>query len=147
MRILAAYDGSPCSDVAIDEVVHRPWPAGTELKIVTVVNPWPAVGSEAWALPPRYYDDVAKAARERGERVLEEARKRVAGHEEGLEVTSEVIAGPPALALVDEAERWGADLVVAGSHGYGAMKRFLLGSVSHALALHAPCSVEVVRKH
>jgi nucleotide-binding universal stress UspA family protein len=47
--------------------------------------------------------------------------------------------------IVEEAEKWGADLIVLGSHGYGPMSRFLLGSVAHAVALHAPYSVEIVR--
>ena len=47
--------------------------------------------------------------------------------------------------IVEEAERWGADLILVGSHGYGSVKRFMLGSVSQAVATHAPCSVEIVR--
>jgi hypothetical protein len=47
--------------------------------------------------------------------------------------------------ILDEAERWGADLIVVGSHGYRAWERFLLGSVSQAVVSHAKCSVAVVR--
>jgi nucleotide-binding universal stress UspA family protein len=46
---------------------------------------------------------------------------------------------------VAEAEAWGADLIMLGSQGYGAVARFVLGSVSHAVASHAHCSVEIVR--
>jgi nucleotide-binding universal stress UspA family protein len=145
MRVLVATDGSPCSNVALDEVARRPWPPGSELRIVTAVNPWPTVGSEAWVLPPEYYDEVARAADERGERILAAARERVAAPD-GATVTTAVLSGPPAPSIIDEAEEWDADLVVVGSHGYGAVKRMLLGSVSHAVALHAPCSVEVVRE-
>ena len=53
--------------------------------------------------------------------------------------------GAPRPVILDEAENWGADLIVMGSHGYGAWKRFLLGSVSQAVVSHAKCSVEVVR--
>ena len=45
----------------------------------------------------------------------------------------------------DEAARWQADLIVLGSHGFGVVKRRLLGSVAQAVALQAPCSVEIVR--
>ena len=62
-----------------------------------------------------------------------------------LAVTTKVIEGSPKDAIVEEAANWGADLILMGSHGYGAAMRFLLGSVSHAVALHAPCSVEIVR--
>jgi nucleotide-binding universal stress UspA family protein len=48
--------------------------------------------------------------------------------------------------ILDEAERWDADLIVLGSHGYNGWQRFLLGSVSHAVATHAHCSVEIVRQ-
>lgn len=44
-----------------------------------------------------------------------------------------------------KAEKFGADLIVVGSHGYGMVEGFLLGSVSNAVALHAACSVEIVR--
>lgn len=47
---------------------------------------------------------------------------------------------------MDEAERWPADLIVIGTHGYTGIKRWLLGSVAQAVVNRAPCSVEVVRK-
>jgi nucleotide-binding universal stress UspA family protein len=47
--------------------------------------------------------------------------------------------------ILDEAEKWKADLIVVGSHGYPAWERLLLGSVSQAVVSHAKCSVEVVR--
>ena len=56
-----------------------------------------------------------------------------------------VCVGFPKQIILDEAEGWGADLIVVGSHGRGLMGRFLLGSVSQAVALNARCSVEIVR--
>jgi nucleotide-binding universal stress UspA family protein len=56
-----------------------------------------------------------------------------------------VIDGSPKQVIVEQAEQWGADLIVMGCHGFGPVKRFLLGSVSQAVAVHAPCSVEIVR--
>ena len=49
-------------------------------------------------------------------------------------------------ALLEEARAWGADTMFVGSNGFAsAFERFRLGSVSVALAEHAPCAVEVVR--
>lgn len=48
--------------------------------------------------------------------------------------------------IVNEAERWNARMVVLGSHGRRGFDRFTLGSVSEHVALHAPCSVEVIRE-
>jgi nucleotide-binding universal stress UspA family protein len=66
--------------------------------------------------------------------------------EKGLQIETAVIEGEPKVVIIEEAERWGADLIVVGCHGYGPVKRFLLGSVSLAVAVHAPCSVEIVRR-
>ena len=54
--------------------------------------------------------------------------------------------GTPKHVILEEAETFGADLIVIGAHGYGIVERFLLGSVSQAVSLHAKCSVEIVRK-
>jgi nucleotide-binding universal stress UspA family protein len=62
-----------------------------------------------------------------------------------FEVAGDIIEGHPKQVLLDEAEKWGADLIVVGSHGRRGLDRFLLGSVSQAVALHARCSVEIVR--
>lgn len=62
-----------------------------------------------------------------------------------MKITTEVLSGSPKRVILEEAEAFGADLIVVGSHGHGALERFLLGSVSQAVALHAKCSVEIVR--
>ena len=63
-----------------------------------------------------------------------------------LLVTTKIVAGSPKSVILNEAEKFKADLIIVGSHGYGAIERFVLGSVSHSVALHAKCSVEIVRK-
>ena len=60
-------------------------------------------------------------------------------------MTTEVLTGSPKRVIVEETEKWGADLIVLGSHGYRSWERLLLGSVSQAVVAHAECSVEVVR--
>jgi len=60
------------------------------------------------------------------------------------ESISVLLDGPKAVILA-EAEKTGADLIVVGSHGHHGIERFLLGSVSEGAALHAHCSVEVIR--
>lgn len=62
-----------------------------------------------------------------------------------ITIEGHFLVGPPRSVILDEAESWGADLIVVGSHGYGRWERFLLGSVSQSIVSHAKCSVEVVR--
>ena len=58
---------------------------------------------------------------------------------------AKTLKGDPKIAILDEAEHWGADLIVVGTHGYNALERLWLGSVSRAVASHAKCSVEIAR--
>ena len=52
--------------------------------------------------------------------------------------------GDPKRVLIEEAEQWGADCIFVGARGLRRLERFLLGSVSTAVAARAHCSVEVV---
>ncbi len=64
-----------------------------------------------------------------------------------MEVYGDAINGSPKHVIVDEANTWGADLIVVGAYGHGALERFVLGSVPQAVVHHAKCSVEIVRSH
>jgi universal stress protein F len=59
-------------------------------------------------------------------------------------VSSVVLFGPPHDRILEEAERWGADLILISSHRPG-MDRFLIGSVASAIVKRAKCSVLVLR--
>lgn len=143
MKVLIATDGSPSAQAAVEAVATRPWPDATEIKVLTVIHT-----AVPFILDPTYtvafiHIDQLEKAREHAPVLAAAAAARVA--RSGMTVTSEVREGSPKDVIVEEAERWGADLIVLGTHGHGAVGRFLLGSVAHSVVLHAPCSVEVVR--
>jgi nucleotide-binding universal stress UspA family protein len=147
MKILLATDGSDYSKAAVNSVAERPWPQGSEVKIISAMEIPYAPTTETWVLPDGYYSKLEKVAREQAEAAVKDAIERIEfGNASGLEITTKIISGSAREMILDEAERWGADLIVLGSHGYSAWQRFLLGSVSHAVATHAHCSVEVVRQ-
>ena len=146
MKILLAVDGSAFSDVAVAEMARRPWPAGSEIKVLSVFEPPLPPTPEAWAIPPEYFEELTTSARSKARTIVEaaiETLKKALG--ESITINGEFVQGSPKSVILDEAERWGADLIVVGSHGYRAWERFLLGSVSQAVVAHAKCSVEVVR--
>ena len=107
-----------------EALAGRPWPEGSEFRIVTVEEPW-------LIRPPSAIRNINSA-----EEVLASA---------GLKATTAVLSGSPKEAILEEAKKWNADLIVVGSHGRRGFKRFLLGSVSEAVAMNAHCSVVVVR--
>jgi nucleotide-binding universal stress UspA family protein len=147
MKILIPIDGSPCSDAAIAEVARRPWPEGSQIKVLFVIHsqfpfiPDPFLFGEA-----AHYESLAHERKISGD-IVDKATSalREGNGSHGFEIIGERAEGAPKEIILDEAARWGADLVVLGSHGRGAVGRFLLGSVSHAVAQHAHCSVELVR--
>ena len=144
MKILIAVDGSECSDVAVEEVAKRPWPTDSVVRIISVAETLPL---EVLSLPPRYREDIERAARHRAETIVERAIARLSDSDVRiLPISSTVVVDSPKDAIVEEAERWGADLIVVGSHGYRGPERALLGSVSHAVATQAKCSVEIARR-
>jgi nucleotide-binding universal stress UspA family protein len=146
MKILLAVDGSPGSDEAVEEVGRRPWPEGSSVKILNAFElPVPAT-PEGWALPENYFEELDQAVRTQSQSIVERSLTRLRTKmSKTIAFESEVLAGSPRGLIVDEAERWGADLIVVGSHGYSRWERFLLGSVSQSVVSHAKCSVEVIR--
>jgi nucleotide-binding universal stress UspA family protein len=145
MRILLAVDGSKFSDAAVEEVARRPWPDGSELEIVSVYEPPALPTTETWVLPQHYYEEMEKASQEQAREAINQAIERLRAAQSNLRINSEIARGYPADVILDRANRWPADLIVVGSHGYSGLKRFLLGSVSQNVSSHAKCSVEIVR--
>lgn len=146
MKILLAVDGSDCSVAAVAAVARRPWPAGSEVKLLAAIEPLFVPTSEAWAVPANYYAQLEKAGQDQAHEAIDKAVEQFrARRDTPLEVSTEAMRGQAKDVILDRAEHWGADLIVVGSHGYRGFKRFLLGSVSQAVAAHAKCSVEIVR--
>jgi nucleotide-binding universal stress UspA family protein len=66
----------------------------------------------------------------------------------GVHVSSVLRPGDPKKELPMAAEDWSADCIFVGSAGFSnRFERFLLGSVSAAVAARAHCSVEVIRNN
>ena len=145
MKVLIAVDGSACSQAAVRDVAMRSWPANSEFEVFTVIaTRMPFIPDPILVLAAAY-QTLLNESRAHAPRVVEAAAETLRAAQPSLRVSTKVVEGKPNTLIVDEAEAWGADLIVIGAHGYGATKRMLLGSVSQAVALHAPCSVEIAR--
>ena len=96
--------------------------------------------------PTSLLESVWKEARTRAEEAVADARKTLSAT--GLNVCDceATPVGEPRAFILDEAKAWGADLIVLGSHGRHGWDRLLMGSVAESVALHAHCSVEVIRR-
>lgn len=146
VRIIVGTDGSDASERALRVVAGRTWPAGSEVKVVLVDDP----------LAPDFLGKVIPPLEKMLEEDRQEARawvKKISSNSldilraSGTKVNCVVREGDPKKELPKAAEEWGADCVFVGSAGFSnRFERFVLGSVSAAVAARAHCSVEVVRK-
>jgi nucleotide-binding universal stress UspA family protein len=147
VKILLAVDGSADSAAAVEEVARRPWPPQSEIKVITAAEMPLMVGMDPWVPSKEYFERVEKSVSEAAQAVIDAALEKLKNiDDKTLKISSETIPGLPREAIVEESERWGADLIVMGSRGLGAFNRLLLGSVSSAVVHHAKCSVEIVRR-
>jgi nucleotide-binding universal stress UspA family protein len=84
-----------------------------------------------------------EAMRAEGARILDEFTSRIPPEMEKIDKRIET--GPPAEVIVDLASEEKVDLVMIGSRGLGMIREHALGSVSHRVTLHSPCSTLVVK--
>jgi nucleotide-binding universal stress UspA family protein len=143
-RIVVGVDGSPGSEEAARAAAARAWPVGSELRIVA------AFDTVTPTLAGIFIPPVVQWVEEQNQAAVELVRRIVDSFEEQfrsaqLSVSHIVKPGDPKLVLVQEAKTWDADCIFIGARGLSRIDRFLLGSVSAAVAGRAHCSVEVVR--
>ena len=135
-RIVVGVDGSDASKNALAWAARQAALTGARLEAVT-----------AWHVPPLAYGtapadyNFAPDAR----RAVDETISAVLGEHPDVDVSPVVVEGLPTPALLHAAA--GADLLVVGSRGHGALTGVLLGSVSEHCVTHAPCPVVVVGHH
>ena len=139
-RILIGIDGSRFADAAVKAVADRHWPKETEVRLVNATFPVPAMSSDQVL---SRIDDWLAAENARTKSALDAATRTLEAA--GLKTSVVARDEDPKNLLCGEAASWKADCIFVGSHGGGAVERFLIGSVSSAVAARAACSVEVVR--
>jgi nucleotide-binding universal stress UspA family protein len=145
VKVLLAIDGSPHSEAAITEVARRPWPAETEVLVLTVIHATaPIVPDPSFALAAAHFQQV-QDLRNRAPALVSTACRQLRSRAPYLTVLTAIGEGTPKDVILDIARNWGADLIVVGSHGYGRIRSFVLGSVALAVLAEAPCSVLVAR--
>jgi len=140
VRLIIGVDGSLGAEAAVRSVSHRIWPQGSAACVFAASFPAPEIiGSQ---MPGSLREWVIQE-RERVRRMVESSARDLAAA--GLVASPLIKEGDPKQLLCDEAERWGADCIFVGAKNLSRIDRFLLGSVSAAVAARAHCSVEVVR--
>ncbi|MEX1173926.1 MAG: universal stress protein [Chloroflexota bacterium] len=141
MRIVLALDGSDCAETARELVGDLSWPPDTVVDAIRVVEPV----YDLFSMPGVVFDGPIEEVLG-----LDEVRRALEGEaaplaRDGLAVSTHVVIGRPATAIMERATEVDADLIVMGSRGRGAIATMVLGSTSAEVAAHAPCPVLVAR--
>lgn len=135
--VVAGIDGSDHSLAALRWAADE---ASRRLAPLWVVHAFDLVRAEFFALEePAFVAAERHAAEKVVDTAVRQARE-LAGH---VEVRPVLEAGTPPMVLLRQSAL--ADLVVLGSRGRGDFSSLLLGSTSLQVAMHAHCSVVVVR--
>lgn len=144
MKILIPTDGSQLAEHALKSVAASPWPAGSQFKVIAcpefpiLIGDFPSYSQEPIGEMIKISEDHCQEAVEKASAIL-----KAAGIAFQFEITEP--KDTPAHAILAAAAAWKPDLIILGSHGRRGMDRLFLGSISESVAMHAHCSVELVR--
>jgi len=138
LKVMIAYDGSECADAALDDLRRAGLPEKTHAIVLSVVEKW---------LPPpsslEFYESIDY--RQEMLTLAQRASARISSLMPGWFFEPLVGFGSPASVIIEKADEWRPDLIIAGSHGHTAPGRFFFGSVSQKLVHEAHCTVRVAR--
>jgi nucleotide-binding universal stress UspA family protein len=145
VKVLLAIDGSAHSEAAIAEVARRPWPADTQVLVLTVIHAKaPLMPDPSFVLAAAHFQQIQQL-HEEAPTLVNRACQQLRRRAPSLAVLTAIEEGVPKDIIVKVARGWGADLIVLGSHGYRRIRGILLGSVALGVLGEAPSSVLVAR--
>lgn len=146
-HILIASDGSNLAGKGLDAGLALAAALQARTTLVTVSDPWQdvmAADPSAMALTGELREERRRQKEAEAQAVFEDARKRAQAAGVALE-TVYVPERLPDEAILETADRCGADLVVMASHGHRGLRKLLLGSQTQAVVSRGHLPVLVVR--
>lgn len=144
VHLVIGVDGSPDARAAIAAMAARAWPGGSVVDLVAVLDARLSTAlAPAAPLLEEWVGSSDVEAQAWVYKMVDALQEPLQAA--GLTVSAVVQEGDPKRLLPALAEQRQADCLVVGARGLSRMDRFLLGSVSAAVAARAHCSVEVIR--
>jgi nucleotide-binding universal stress UspA family protein len=142
-RILIPIDGRATSERALQEAIKLA-SGNSVLRLVYVLEEIYFLDAEAYAFVD--YSALQGAMRNTGERILAQGAQKVQKSGAKVETALLDVSGERIASVIDgEAQQWGADLIVIGTHGRSGLGRLLLGSVAEGVARGTSVPVLLVR--
>lgn len=146
--ILVALDGSAASNAGFKAALQLASDQHAKLVALNVIDDTAmAINLEGGYLPPSYVDTLYDSLRKSGETIL--AKAQATGRAAGVEITPVLVESrgqTVAHAILMQARKWKADVIVLGTHGRRGLSRLLVGSDAEAVLREATVPVVLVRK-
>lgn len=147
-RILCPLDGSGPSVAGLREAVGLARQYGARLRLLHVVDDLVTAPLALGAGAPGGFACVVDALRDEGRKLLARAAEDAQAEAVAAEpVQLEAQGRSVAEVILGEAEQWGADLLVMGTHGRRGLNRLLLGSDAEGVVREASVPVLLTRKN
>jgi len=143
-KIFVPIDGSAASNLGLKEAIKLAKAQGAKLRLFHLVDEYVAVSSMDGVTLDT--GDLLETLRETGRKVI--AKAEAQARRSGLKPESlmlESFGGRAADFIVQQAKKWGADLIVLGTHGRRGVKRLVLGSDAEQVVRTTPVPVLLVR--
>lgn len=142
-KILVPVDGSPTSARGLREALALAKDQRAKVRLVHVVDEGLAIGVAEAGMA---FEELVEGLVKSGRAILERARR--SAERQGVRaeaVLYEKMAGPAADSILRDARKWGADLIVMGTHGRRGLRRVVLGSDAEQVLRMTTVPVLLVR--
>lgn len=144
LRIVLAYDGSEDADLALNELIRRNFPRSTQIHVVSSIDLRMVTAMSYMSV---FAEELLAATHDEDDALFRKMAEQAATklRAAGYDASAHIMEGDPKKKIIKHAEEWQADAIMAGAHGTTRAERFLMGSVSSAIASRAHCTVEIVK--
>ena len=142
-RIFVPIDGSKTANLGLEEALRLARQQGASVCLFHAVDEFFFAAAGEGVMVP---EEVFRSLRDTGRKIL--AKAEALARKSGVRVRTvlvETMAGPAADAIVREAKKWKADLIVMGTHGRRGVRRIVMGSDAEQVLRETPVPVLLVR--
>ena len=152
-KLLVPIDFSDVTNLVVENAKLIAKSIDAELKIIHVIAPLEEMNAQnagnigiggVFVEPVTYgniRDGLAKELKNEHKMMLEIKQKLM---DEGLKVKTSLLEGKVAGTILSQIEEYCPDIIIAGSHGHGLVKKALLGSITMMMLKHVKCPIMIV---
>lgn len=139
-KILIAVDNSICSEKAAKVGYEMASKFNADVALLNIIEPIPQTVNPDFALAPVFME-IYDNSEANSHTLLKEIENK---HGKGIPTTYLTTLDTATHGIIKQAEEWGAQLIVIGTHGRAGLYHFFIGSVAESVANRATCPVLIV---